>query len=149
MFMRGSIALFPILRPVVVTGYLLAVALDGGFHFHGLFSHSHGNGSEHEHRFVLHLHSQVNDLYTGEIYFAPTERQHQHPVPSVQMVALPSPLVKQELVLSVSTLQLDILPVEVFALNNPQYLFTAFSPPPPDSFSTFTVVRSGRSPPAT
>ena len=94
-----------LVKAVVLASYLLTLVLSGGVHFHLSFSHLHDESSLHHHRIVLHAHKSSADLDNWhELSGSPA---HQHPVSSVQIIAVSHPSIKSKLSQAETKKQLD------------------------------------------
>ena len=147
--LRCSFILLSTLKAVLPLTYLIGVVFGGGLHLHESLSHQHEGTHLHTHSYVAHVHNAAVFRFpalNGET-ISPVENEHQHPVPLVQLIAVPA---------STSTITKSIqhnvtCPVDLPQTGFPDlfvpilFAFPHETSPPLHSLTGFSD--SGRSPP--
>ncbi len=89
--MRCSFILSSTLRAILLLTCLIGVVFGGGFHPHESLRHQHEGAHLHSHSYVAHAHNAVTFRFSAlnTETISPIENEHQHPVPLVELIAVP------------------------------------------------------------
>ncbi len=138
------------LRVGVLASYLIGMVLGSGLHVHATLSHEHDNEGLHGHSPVAHVHATtlIPSAASHSEIISPSEDEHRHPVPLVQLIAIRALHPKSSKSVQQNTVYSFDVPSAPFLIV-PRILLVVFSPdtlPPLHSLTVHSHL--GRSPPA-
>ena len=136
------------MAPTIALLYVLGSFSDNGLHLHADLSYTHDDSSEHHHHLVLHSHSELITPKPVCTQIESNEKEHQHPVGEIQLVAFSQALNKRQKSLESKSVDSELFVDTSFPqlfFSEPLAVFLSRDESPPENI--FLLVFSGRSPP--